>query len=587
MQPRQEYPRPSFERETWQNLNGEWEFYNDVGASGVDRKVYLWDKFDGKITVPFCPESILSGVHNTDFMASVWYAKNVAVQKTQLIGKRVLLHIGACDYRTTVYVGGKEVGRHIGGYTSFSFDITDFLTAGDNRIVVHALDEPRTNMQSVGKQSRKYHSHDCDYTRTTGIWQTVWLELVPETYLQTVKITATDLGGTVVLTPTLNRYVKGAVLEVKVSFAGKFVCENRFVLGGVTSNCILQVPNPKLWNVGQPNLYDVAYTLLVDGKPTDTVKSYFGIRRIDVDGYKVLLNGKSVFQRLILDQGFYPDGIYTAPSDAALKKDIELSMALGFNGARLHQKVFEERYLYHADRLGYLVWGEFGDWGMDISSPLALHEMLPQWLESVERDYNHPCIIGWCPHNETWNFGGRKQIDGNISAVYRATKAVDGTRPVIDTSGNFHTEKTDIFDVHDYDQDGNALYKRLQAHDKGQYYVTYPDRQRYDGTSPYMVSEFGGIRWSGETQDDTAWGYGNAPASIDEFTDRYAALVHAILASKRTCGFCYTQLTDVEQEQNGLYFYDRSPKFDGAQYEKIRKANTEKAAIEVNCTERQ
>lgn len=576
---RPEYPRPSFERGEWQNLNGEWEFYNDVGASGTDRKVYLQEKFDGKITVPFCPESILSGVHNVDFMPSVWYAKNIEVDENRLSG-RVLLHIGACDYLTTVYVNGKEVGKHVGGYTSVSFDVTEYLFAGINRIVVHAVDEPRSNMQSVGKQSREYYSHACDYTRTTGIWQTVWLEFAPDTYLTKVKVTATDLNGSVILEPTLNKYAKNAKLKTKVSYSGKTVCENEFELCGVTSTCVINIPDPKPWNVGEPNLYDIDYTLIIDGKETDKVKSYFGIRRIDIDGYKVRINGKSVFQRLILDQGFYPDGIYTAPSDGALKQDIELSMNLGFNGARLHQKVFEERYLYHADKLGYLVWGEFGDWGIDISKPEALHEMLPQWIESVERDYNHPCIIGWCPHNETWDFQNRRQLDTNISAVYKATKAIDKTRPVIDTSGNYHTEKTDIFDVHDYEQNGEKLKEKMQEHDCGKYNVTFPDRQSYDGKTPYMISEIGGIRWSKNMDNGNAWGYGDSPKTMDEFVNRYVSLVKAIMSSKYTFGFCYTQLTDVEQEQNGLYYYDRSPKFKEEYYEKIYKANVAKAAIE-------
>jgi len=577
--PRAEYPRPSFVREAWQNLNGEWEFYIDHGASGKDRKVYESDKFDGKITVPFCPESVLSGVHNVDFMPSVWYARNITVNKEQLSGN-VILHFGACDYITTVFVNGKEAGKHIGGFTSFSFDITGFLSEGNNRLVVHAFDDLRSNMQSVGKQSREYYSHLCDYTRTTGIWQTVWLEFVPRTYLKRVKVNATDLNGTVILEPTLNKYERNATLKTKVIFDGKTVCENEYSLCGVTSVCVFNVKNPKLWSVGEPNLYDIEYTLLINGKETDKVNAYFGIRRIDIDGHKVLINGKSVFQRLILDQGFYPDGIYTAPSDGKLKKDIELSMNLGFNGARLHQKVFEERYLYHADKAGYLVWGEFGDWGIDISKAEALHEMLPQWLESVERDYNHPCIICWCPHNETWDFQNRRQLDTNISAVYAATKAIDNTRPVIDTSGNFHTATTDIFDVHDYDQNGEALYGRMQEHDKGKYNVTFPDRQSYDGKTPYMISEFGGIRWSKDMVTGNAWGYGDSPKSVEEFTERYAALVKAIMSSKTTFGFCYTQLTDVEQEQNGLYYYDRSPKFDDKQYEKIRIANCGKAEIE-------
>lgn len=576
---RNEYPRPSFVRENWQCLNGEWEFYNDLCASGDDRKVYESERLESTINVPFCPESELSGIRFVDFMPSVWYARNVTLSKEQLNG-RVLLHIGASDYKTVLYVNAQRVGQHIGGYTSFSFDISEYLKEGDNRLVINVIDNLRSGKQPCGKQSRKFYSHTCDYTRTTGIWQTVWLEFVPKIYLKKVYVTATDLNGTVILRPTLSRYVANAYLKTVINFEGKIVSERDFPLSGETSICAVMLSEPKLWNVGEPNLYDIEYTLYVDSQPIDNVKSYFGIRRIDIDGYKVLINGKSVFQRLILDQGFYPDGIYTAPSDEALKRDIELSMNLGFNGARLHQKVFEERYLYHADKAGYLVWGEFPDWGMDITSLDALHEMLPQWLDSIERDYNHPCIIGWCPHNETWDLDRRAQIDSNISVIYKATKRVDPTRPVIDTSGFYHTEKTDIFDVHDYEQEVDVFKAKMQAHAKGKYYIPFPDRQSYDGKSPYMVSEYGGIKWSKNRTNDASWGYGKDPETSEEFIARYCGLTQAIMSAKNIFGFCYTQLTDVEQEANGLYYYDRSPKFSEEQYDLIRKTNTLKAAIE-------
>lgn len=576
---RNEYPRPSFVRENWQCLNGEWEFYNDLCASGDDRKVYESERLESTINVPFCPESELSGIRFVDFMPSVWYARNVTLSKEQLNG-RVLLHIGASDYKTVLYVNAQRVGQHIGGYTSFSFDISEYLKEGDNRLVINVIDNLRSGKQPCGKQSRKFYSHTCDYTRTTGIWQTVWLEFVPKIYLKKVDVTATDLNGTVILRPTLSRYVANAYLKTVINFEGKIVSERDFPLSGETSICAVMLSEPKLWNVGEPNLYDIEYTLYVDSHPIDNVKSYFGIRRIDIDGYKVLINGKSVFQRLILDQGFYPDGIYTAPSDEALKRDIELSMNLGFNGARLHQKVFEERYLYHADKAGYLVWGEFPDWGMDITSLDALHEMLPQWLDSIERDYNHPCIIGRCPHNETWDLDRRAQIDSNISVIYKATKRVDPTRPVIDTSGFYHTEKTDIFDVHDYEQEVDVFKAKMQAHAKGKYYIPFPDRQSYDGKSPYMVSEYGGIKWSKNRTNDASWGYGKDPETSEEFIARYCGLTQAIMSAKNIFGFCYTQLTDVEQEANGLYYYDRSPKFSEEQYDLIRKTNTLKAAIE-------
>ena len=577
--PRPEHPRPAFMRDSWLNLNGEWEFFNDLSASGVDRRLYEADRFDGKINVPFCPESKLSGVGFTDFMPSVWYARNIDVDEKVLKG-RVLLHFGACDYITTVYVNGVAAGSHTGGYTSFVFDITDRLKAGSNRLVVHASDELRSSRQPCGKQSRLYYSHNCDYTRTTGIWQTVWLEFVSANYIEKVRINANDTAGKVRVETYLNAYLKDAVLRAEVTYRGAKAFEGEFPVQGVRNDICFAVSPVMLWNVGEPNLYDVKFTLLVKGAPVDSVNSYFGIRRIDIDGKKVRINGKSVFQRLVLDQGFYPDGIYTAPDDAALKRDIELSMALGFNGARLHQKVFEERYLYHADKLGYIVWGEFASWGIDIFDPYTLHTMLPQWLESMDRDYNRPCIIGWCPHNETWDCAGKQQLDTNISLLYQATKAADPTRPVIDTSGNYHTADTDIYDVHDYVQEPDEFRKRYLGEEK---FEKWPTRQHYDGKSPFFMSEYGGIKWqeSASVESKTqSWGYGNTPKSRDEYCSRFCGLAEALLDSETVMGLCYTQLTDVEQEQNGLYFYDRSPKFTDSEYARLRASLTKKAAIE-------
>ena len=579
--PRSEHPRPDFCRKNWQNLNGEWEFYNDLSASGAERKVYEQTMLPQKIIVPFCPESKLSGIRFVDFMPAVWYAKNVSLTDEQLKG-RVLWHFGACDYKTAIYVNGQKAGEHTGGYTSFSFDITPYLQAGENRLIVHAIDDVRSHKQPAGKQSADYYSRGCLYTRTTGIWQTVWLEFLPQIYIKKVKVNATDLDGNVHFETTLSEYTQNAELTISGSFAGKFVAERIFPLCGATTEQTLKIPDVRLWNVGEPNLYDVKYRLSVNGVRVDEVNGYFGVRRIDIDGYKVRINGKSVFQRLILDQGFYPNGIYTAPTDEDLKNDIKRSMRMGFNGARLHEKVFEARYLYYADKLGYLVWGEYPNWGIDISAPTTLHTYLHEWLEAVERDYNHPSIVGWCPYNETSDYEGRRQYDGNIALIYETTKAVDSTRPVIDTSGWFHTEKTDIYDVHDYEQDIAIYAQRYRDHANGIFVEKHGDRQQYDGKLPYMVSEYGGIKWTGETKrgEGTSWGYGNVPKSKREFIDRYCALTGTLLDTANIMGFCYTQLTDVEQEQNGLYFYDRTDKFTEEEIEEIRSATARKAAIE-------
>lgn len=564
--PRSEHPDPQFQRKDWLNLNGEWDFEFDFGNSGLRAGVLEKDEWSRKINVPFCPESKLSGIEYTDFIAAVWYRKSVTVTEAQLEG-RVLIHFGAVDYETYLYVNGEEAGYHKGGYTSFTFDITEFLTSGENVIAVNAMDDVRDPLVPRGKQSELYNSHGCDYTRTTGIWQTVWLEFVPKAYVKSFKL----FPDTVNATLGVSAVVEGeGAFKAEAFYDGRLVGSFEKTAAGFVSGDI-KLSETHLWEVGCGRLYDLKITF-----GADEISSYFGLRDIRIDGYKVLINGKSVFQRLVLDQGFYADGIYTAPSDEALEKDIRLSLAVGFNGARLHQKVFEPRFLYHCDRLGYIVWGEFGNWGLDYSRDGALEAMLPQWCESVARDFNHPAIVGWCPFNETWDRDGRKQNDELLRIVYRVTKQLDETRPCIDTSGNFHVE-TDIFDVHDYEQKVEIFkgnYDRLMT--EGVLFERFPDRQEYDGKKPAFVSEYGGIQWSLGSRGD-AWGYGNAPKSEKEFIDRYKGLTDALLDNERMFGFCYTQLYDIEQEQNGLYYYDRSPKFDP---EMFRRINSRKAAIE-------
>ena len=564
--PRSEHPDPQFQRKDWLNLNGEWDFEFDFGNSGLRAGVLEKDEWSRKINVPFCPESKLSGIEYTDFIAAVWYRKSVTVTEAQLEG-RVLIHFGAVDYETYLYVNGEEAGYHKGGYTSFTFDITEFLTAGENVIAVNARDDVRDPLVPRGKQSELYNSHGCDYTRTTGICQTVWLEFVPKAYVKSFKL----FPDTVNATLGVSAVVEGeGAFKAEAFYDGRLVGSFEKTAAGFVSGDI-KLSETHLWEVGCGRLYDLKITF-----GGDEISSYFGLRDIRIDGYKVLINGKSVFQRLVLDQGFYADGIYTAPSDEALEKDIRLSLAVGFNGARLHQKVFEPRFLYHCDRLGYIVWGEFGNWGLDYSRDGALEAMLPQWCESVARDFNHPAIVGWCPFNETWDRDGRKQNDELLRIIYRVTKQLDETRPCIDTSGNFHVE-TDIFDVHDYEQKVEIFkgnYDRLMT--EGVLFEHFPDRQEYDGKKPAFVSEYGGIQWSLGSRGD-AWGYGNAPKSEQEFIDRYKGLTDALLDNERMFGFCYTQLYDIEQEQNGLYYYDRSPKFDP---ELFRRINSRKAAIE-------
>ena len=328
-----------------------------------------------------------------------------------------------------------------------------------------------------------------------------------------------------------------------------------------------------LWELGAGRLYDLELSF-----GEDLVNGYFGLRSVRMDGMKFLLNGKSVFQRLVLDQGFYPDGIYTAPAEEALVRDIQISLDAGFNGARLHEKAFEPRFLYHCDRMGYMVWGEHANWNLDVSGYESIEHFLPEWMELVERDINHPAIVGWCPLNETWDFEGRQQCNDMLALVYNVTKRLDPTRPCIDTSGNYHVI-TDIFDVHDYDQNPETFKARYdELAQKGTFDVGYncgKDRHVYKG-EPVFVSEYGGIKWEIDG-GVVGWGYGDGPKTEEEFISRYRGLTKALLDNPKLFGFCYTQLYDVEQEKNGLYTYGRAPKFDMNIFKQI---NTTKAAIE-------
>ena len=565
---RKEYPKPQFQRNDWMNLNGQWFFEIDHGNSGIARGLYEETAaFSKMINVPFCPESSLSGIGYTDFMNSVWYKRSVTLTKEQLEG-RTVLHFGAVDYFATVYVNGVECGTHQGGYVSFCFDITQFVREGENVITVNARDDSRDSLIPSGKQSFKYASECCHYTRTTGIWQTVWLEFTPKNYIKNVKYYPDIEGGTVTIhadlvgegTFTANAFFEGEAV-------GAAACHCR---GGQTVMTI-KLEEVHLWEVGKGNLYDLT---LQYGE--DTVSSYFGLRSIQYTDYKFLLNGKSVFQRLVLDQGFYPDGIYTAPSDEALAADIDRGMAMGFNGARLHEKIFEERFLYHCDKKGYLVWGEYPDWGLDLSRPDAIYRMIPEWIEAINRDFNHPSIVGWCPLNEVWDRDHKAPLKELVSTVYQVTKSTDPTRPCIDASGGFHVQ-TDIYDLHDYQQDPEIFRSYFENFEKD-FSVTTPgafyDRQTYDKKVPFFISEYGGMAWD---NSGNGWGYGDAPKTAEEFIDRLQKLTDVLMDNKKMFGFCYTQLYDIEQEQNGLYTYVREPKFPP---EKISPIFSRTAAIE-------
>ncbi|MFG6197624.1 glycoside hydrolase family 2 protein [Nonomuraea sp. JJY05] len=589
--PRPEYPRPQLVREDWLNLNGPWQFEIDAADSGLERGLRERE-LSGTITVPFAPESELSGLGHTDFMEAVWYRRTVTIPAAWA-GRRTLLHFGAVDHDATVWVNGVEVARHRGGFSPFTADLSAVARPGEEITIVVRARDPRHGPQARGKQSTRYQNFECLYTRTTGIWQTVWLEPVPEVHLRRPRITP-DVGTSsfnVVVPLSGNR--PGSAVRVTVS-DGDGVVATATARADVDLAPSVRLPleRVRLWEPGDGFLYGVRIELLdAAGAVTDAADSYAGLRSIAIDGKRVLINGRPVFQRLVLDQGYYPDGLMTAPTDAALLRDIELALAAGFNGARLHQKVFEERFLYHADRLGYLVWGEFGDWGASTG-----HEQQPtasfvtQWLEVLERDVSHPSIIGWCPLNETTQeiHDHVTQLDDVTRGMFLATKLADPTRPVIDASGYSHrVRETDVYDSHNYEQEPGVFAAQLGGLGKDEPFVNgAPDRPisvPYRG-QPYLVSEYGGIWWNpelaGTEQDadrESSWGYGQRVGDEEEFHTRFAGLTGTLLDDPDMFGYCYTQLTDVFQEENGVYRFDRTAKLD---VERVRAVQSRPAACE-------
>jgi beta-galactosidase/beta-glucuronidase len=604
--PRSEYPRPQFTREQWLCLNGPWQFEIDAGDTGLERGV-LNRELSDTITVPFCPESPLSGVEHLDFMDAVWYRRTVTIP-AEWGDQQTLLHFQAVDYDATVWVNGVEVGRHRGGFTGFTCNLTGIASAGEEiTIVVRARDDHRPP-QPRGKQTARQHDpYSCFYPRTTGIWQSVWLEPVPASHLQRPRITPDVANSCFRIDQPVRNVQRGQSVRIRVSDGTETVASAECAATtDFTPHLDLMIPahRRRMWSPQDPFLYDLELELCdAAGNVIDRAQSYAGLRSVTLEGKAVKINGEVIFQRLVLDQGYYPDGIMTAPSDESLVADIELSVAAGFNGARLHQKVFEERFLYHADRLGYLVWGEFGDWGCGGNGPRHDHQQpgatyITQWLEALARDYSHPAIVGWCPLNETWQIMTDRTtvLDDVTLGMFLATKAMDSTRPVLDTSGYSHrVPQTDIYDCHDYDQKpptfrerhahvaaGNPYYNGQALVQTNSSQTTELWSVPYSG-QPFFVSEFGGIWWNPNVKpDEFSWGYGDRPRSIEEFYNRFEQLCSILLDDPAMFGYCYTQLTDVYQEQNGIYTFDRGEKFD---MERIRAVQTRPAAIELASQE--
>ena len=609
-QPRAEYPRPQFERSEWVNLNGEWTYEFDLANTGFERRLFENKGFADKIIVPFCPESKLSGVEHKDIITGIWYHRTIQAPATWS-EKKIMLHFGAVYYEAEVYVDGNFVGRHFGGSSPFALDVTKYLADGKvHDLVVRANSDLRRRTQGAGKQSLRSFSYGCVYTRTTGIWQTVWLEATNDYSLDHIQVITDIDQHHVVFTPRYYRTLASNTLTINIKDNGKLVAKK--VMPQVEGMPII-VPMKKYqtWSPENPKLYDVEYIISdKDGKVLDRISSYLGMRKVHTDGNKVYLNNQPYYQRLVLDQGFYPDGIWTAPSDEALRRDIELSMAVGFNGARLHQKVFEERFLYWADKLGYLVWGEYASWGIDVSLPETARNFISEWQNIVIRDRNHPSIVTWTPMNETW-YPDNVQYPRFVKDVYDTTHVTDPTRPVNTASGGIITNEYDICAMHCYEQDGETLKNTVYNPETGAFHHNRSRTQVlfktssgcpvvgdvvnkadfvqavYDGKRPYILDEFGGIKCLETTPGveldqkgkprTASWGYGKSAVTREDFYKRLAEQVDALLSiSDKVWGYCYTQLTDVEQEENGIFYYDRRAKYDAARLKQIFGKNPKK-----------
>ena len=569
--PRPDYPRPQFVRDAWESLNGEWEFAFDDENVGLREKWHRGDRaLDRRIQVPFAFESKLSGIGEPGFHDVVWYRKQWS-PPASFAGKRVLLHFGAVDYEARVWVNGELVASHIGGHTPFVADITDALLTdgGSNAIVVRAEDRGKDVFQPRGKQFWEEKSRGIWYTRTTGIWQTVWAEAVSPTYLAKVKYEPDIDRNEIRIRALVGGPIEGrnAALRIRITFQGEQVAEETIgVLHAEERRTIgLHGLNDhgmnRFWSPERPNLYDVEYELTVDGAVVDRASSYFGMRKVSIEDGRFALNNRPYFMKMVLDQGYFPDGNLTPPSDEAIRQDVELTKAMGFNGARKHQKVEDPRFLYWCDKLGLLVWGEMAN-ACDFSEAYS-QRMTAEWQEAVERDYNHPSIVAWVPINESWgvpNIQIDERQQQHALAMYHLTKSLDSTRPVVSNDG-WELVKTDLFTIHDYEWREEVLAERYRTVEGA--VTSMPANRRlsvggfaYEG-QPILVTEFGGIAY--KKSEWEGWGYSGA-SDDEDFLVRLRAVVLPLRRSGVVQGYCYTQLTDVEQEINGLLTYDRVPK---------------------------
>ncbi|MGF7048409.1 beta-galactosidase/beta-glucuronidase [Paenibacillus sp. DS2015] len=584
MQRRMEYPRPQFVRNEWLNLNGAWDFAFDDNDEGLAQKWYLQfpeQKLD--IQVPFAYQTKLSGINDPSFHDVIWYHRMIELPKAWE-QKEVILHFGAVDYRAWVYVNGELATYHEGGHVNFSVNITNLLKDKDNCVTLRVEDPSSDELIPRGKQYWHEQSAYIYYTRTSGIWQTVWLESVDPVHIQHVKFTPDIDNGDIVMEYELNcprstDYTQYE-LQTEISYKGKLLVSESFKVLEIYNKRSYNLRNRFAdrsnihthgwyWTPESPNLFDVTFRLVHKDHVIDKVDSYFGMRKVSVENGKFMLNNLPYYQKLVLDQGYFRDGLLTAPTDEDLKEDIILSKEMGFNGARKHQKVEDPRYMYWADQLGFLVWGEAAN--CVEFGPEAVERLTKEWFEIVKRDYNHPSIIVWVPINESWGVSRvmiEEKQQHHVTAMYHLVKSLDSSRMVISNDGWEHTI-SDLCTIHNY-KNGQQLRNAfssieaaMTAEPVGR--AVYAKGYSYRG-EPILVTEYGGVAY--QIDQTEGWGYSSVKSS-EELIEAYAAVTNALIESPIVQGFCYTQITDVEQEINGLLTYDREPKCNMAAIKKI------------------
>ncbi|MBB6144541.1 beta-galactosidase/beta-glucuronidase [Silvibacterium bohemicum] len=576
------HPRPQFRRTSFELLNGIWDFCIDERAEAKVPHEISWTR---AILVPFSPETASSGIGDTKFYSAVWYRRRFA-SPVLSDDQRLLLHFEAVDYRATIWLNGAKVCEHEGGYTPFVIDITDALqTEGAQELVVRAEDDPADLAKPRGKQDWKLDPHSIWYPRTTGIWQTVWLETVSTIRIGSLQWSSNLERWEIGLDAIINAPAKGKLmLHVGLRCGDQVLADDRYevICGEVHRRIALSDPgiddyrNALLWSPSSPTLIDAVVELRDEaGQLLDAVTSYTALRSISAQGDRFLLNGRPLNLRMVLDQGYWPDSGLTPPSDEALEQDVLLAKRLGFNGVRKHQKVECARYLHWADKLGLLVWEEMPSAYRYTTQ--SIQRLTREWMQVIERDRSHPCIVAWVPFNESWGVPDLPESPAQrhyVQALYHLTKALDPTRLVIGNDG-WESVATDIIGIHDYDGQPERIGKRYGINDIEEHLF---ERERPGGRMlllgedrawkhPIVLTEFGGIALTNEV--DT-WGYSKT-STAEEFANQYAALLAVVRNLPALAGFCYTQFADTYQEANGLLHADRTPK---VPLEKIALATT-------------